>query len=277
MATHVLWFAVAFISALAVVETIRLAQATLPRRPGPRISTSRGGLTAVAASVVVFVVLALAYKSHAVAHADARVVKRLVPDRTKTVQDIATVVTTVGDLVPCFVVAGVLSILIFRRSRSWTAWVLPVVVLVQISVQTATVDTFHDHTLAQFTEHVSTAGAGVSAIPSGSVSRLLSLFVLAAALWRPYSETVAARLLDLGGVVVFIELFTRLYLSRHLLGDIVAGLALSIILVAVFGWIINLDRRTPSTDDVSSADQASVPMPRASVARKRPTTARDRD
>jgi membrane-associated phospholipid phosphatase len=59
-------------------------------------------------------------------------------------------------------------------------------------------------------------------------------------LWRRYDAIGARRLLDLGAVLVFVELVSRLYLGRHLLADIVGGFLLGIVLAVVGGWLLHL-------------------------------------
>jgi hypothetical protein len=143
-----------------------------------------------------------------------------------------------GDLIPSFTIATVLAILLFRRSQSLTAWLLPVVVLAEVTIQSAWLDTFHDFTIAQVFPFITIGGT--DGIPSGSMARLLSVFVLAAVLWGPHDARAARRIIDIGAVVIFVELVSRLYLARHLLADIVGGLLLGIVLSIVFGWIAHV-------------------------------------
>jgi membrane-associated phospholipid phosphatase len=244
--THLWWFVVVLGGALAVVGAVWLAQAGTP--PSGSASAPRSSGLVVLGCAAALVVLALLYRVHGIANLDSRIVSKLVPDRNAALNGFITTLTTMGDLVPSYLIAGVLAILIFRRTARWTAWLLPVVVLVQVAIQSAFLNTFNDLTMAQLAPGIVLGGS--DGIPSGSMARLLSLFLLAALLWRPTGAIAARRLVDLGAVLVFVELVTRLYLGRHFLADVLAGLLLGIVLTIAFGWLIFLaDNRSRPRDE----------------------------
>lgn len=257
MTTHLLWFVVVLGAGLTVVGSVWIAGASTP--PGGSRSGLRTSGTIAVGSALVLVFLALLYRVHAVARADARVVARLVPERKTTLDGLLSIVTTMGDLVPSFIIAGILEILVYRRTTRWTAWLLPLVVLVQVAIQTAFLDTFRDPTIAQIAPGI-TLGAS-DGIPSGSMARLLSVFLVAALLWRPVGVTAARRLTDLGAVLVFVELITRVYLARHFLADIVGGLLLGIVLTTAFGWLVYLADHRVRSNGARGAHAAGTAKP----------------
>jgi hypothetical protein len=229
--TAFVWFLIVLVSALAVSGAVALAQIAAPGLGSTvRWRTSLAVLAGAAVGLV--------GRVHAIADADARVVVKLVHARSSTLNTVVSVVTTVGDLVPSFALAGVLALLLYRRTGQLTAWVLPVVVLVEVAIQSEFLDIMHDPTMARLA-----VGATIGrsdGMPSGSVSRLFSLSLIAAILWRRHSSKISRGFIEFGSAVVFIALITRLYLARHLLADIVGGLLLGLILTVAFGWVLCL-------------------------------------
>jgi membrane-associated phospholipid phosphatase len=195
-------------------------------------------------SVAFLLLLGLLYRSHAIAKFDGRLPVKLVHDRGAAVTQIMSVATTTGDLIPSFAIAGVFALVFYQRTRLWQAWLLPLDILVQIAIQAAVINTMKDYSVARVWPGI-TIGGTDGGVPSGSMARLLSVFLLTAILWRPHNARIARRFTEIGLVVVLIELVTRMYLGRHFAGDIVAGLSLGVTLTVAFGWVFTvLQRRT---------------------------------
>jgi hypothetical protein len=249
--THLIWFCVIVLGAAGTIAAAHLTLAVVPT-PQRLGVTGRSAILTVVGAGVSLLVLGGLWRTHGIAKADGRAVARLAGDRGSTLDSILSVVTTMGDLVPCFVIATVLAVLLYQRLRSWTVIVLPVIVLLQVAIQIAFTKAFKDNTIHDVAPHVVLGGYG--AIPSGSVSRLLSIFLIAALLWQRYDPRGARRLVDYSLVLVVVELVTRLYLGRHLLGDIAGGLLLGVCLAVVFGWILHeVDLRWPARNVTRSA------------------------
>lgn len=90
---------------------------------------------------------------------------------------------------------------------------------------------------------------GIGTVPSGSVARLFSVFVLAGLLISATHPRVGRNMITVGGALVLVQAVTRLYLGRHLLGDIVGGALLGVALVAVAMMFLSR-RASPQQDDV---------------------------
>jgi membrane-associated phospholipid phosphatase len=241
MLTHTTWFLVVFASSLAVVGAYRLAAHAdgtdgsldqAPVRPGWRLR-----LGVVGGCVVLLLALALAWRVTAFAEVDADVVARLALGRNDSLNSFFLLITCIGDVVPCFLIASLLAVAYYQRTGRFRGFILQVLILVQLLVQTAMTVTFHDITMTDLYFSVPLGGSGT--IPSGSVSRLLSLFLVAATLWHSYSPRFERVLLSLAPLVVMTEIVSRLYLGRHLLADIAAGLLLGVILTVAFRWLLN--------------------------------------
>lgn len=254
MLSHFVWFLIVVGGALAVSGSAWLARRATPATGSP--VSVRSSATTFAIVAIALLILGAVWRVHAIAKADAHVVDRLVHDRGSTLTKIMSVVTTTGDLVPSMAIAGVIALYFYLRTRRFTAWVLPLVVFVEVLLQAGFLDAFHDPTIAHVMPGITVGGS--DGIPSGSMARLMAVFLLAAVLWRAHDAKVARRFSELGMAVVFIELVSRLYLARHFLADIAGGLLLGILLTIFFGWLLFLveQRREPAV-------QATTPAPTA--------------
>lgn len=237
MWTHTTWFLVVFASCVAVLGACRLAayadegDEVGPAQPGWRL---RVGI--VGGCLVALLALAIGWRVRAIAQVDGDVVANLVADRSAALNDVFTVVTTMGDVVPSFLIASLLAVAYYQQTGRARGFVLQLLVLVQLLIQTSMTSSFNDITLMDLHPSVPLGGSG--AIPSGSVSRLLSLVLVAATLWKGHSPRSARVLLSLAPILVVTEIVSRLYLGRHLLVDIAGGLLLGVILTVAFRWLL---------------------------------------
>lgn len=236
MLAQFVWFLIIVGGGFAVCSAAWLARRATPE-PGNTVSPRVAGTTFVLV-VVALLLLGALWRVHAIAKADARVVGQLAHKRGATFTEIANVLTTTGDFVPSLTIAGVIAVCFYLRSRRLTAVVLPLAVLVEVVLQAGFLNAFHDPTIAKVAPGLTIGGS--DGIPSGSMARLLSISLLAAALWSAHNAKVARRFAEFGMAVVFIELMTRLYLGRHFLADIVGGLLLGVLLTVFFGWLLHL-------------------------------------
>ena len=242
MGTHATWFLVVLASSLAVLGSCRLAaHAEKTGTAEPARSGRRVLLGVVGGALVALLALALAWRVHGIAQIDGSVVAHLVADRNPSLDTSFTVITTLGDVVPSFLIASLLAVVYFQQTGSIRGIVLELMVLVQLLIQTAMTDLFHDITLTDLDPSIPLGGSGT--IPSGSVSRLLSLLLVAATLWHGHSPRFERMLLSLAPVLVMTEIVSRLYLGRHLLADIAGGLLLGVILTVAFRLLLQLGVR----------------------------------
>lgn len=233
MAGAVLWCVVVLGMAIGVALTVTAFESALPETCASRSRVVR----LVALSVAGLLVLALLWRVEAIASADGSVVARMAQERGSTLTAIMSVVTTMGDVVPSFVISAVLALLIYLQGRHrLLAWVPPLLVLGSLAVQFSLGALFHDVTIAQVQASVPLGGTGT--IPSGSVTRLLSVFLVAAVLWGAHNVRGAQRLAALGGSLAVVQALSRLYLGRHLLGDMVGGMLLGLILAICAAWFL---------------------------------------
>lgn len=241
MGTHTAWFLVVFASSFAVAGACWLAALAVDAVDADDARAAGQGwrlrLGILGGCLLVLLALAFAWRVHAVAEIDANVVANLVGNRNAALDGIFTVVTTIGDVVPSFLLASLLAIAYYQQTGRFRGFVLELLVLVQLLIQTAMTVLFNDITLTDLDPSIPLGGSGT--IPSGSVSRLLSLFLVAATLWHSYSPRFERVLLSLAPLVVMTEIVSRLYLGRHLLADIAAGLLLGVILTVAFRWLLN--------------------------------------
>lgn len=233
MIASAVWCAVVLGTVIGTSLTIRAFEGALPEACKSWTSALRcAGLSAVA-----LFVLALLWRVRAIASADGSVVAEMAHQRTATMNVIMSVVTTVGDVVPIFAISAVLALLIHLQGRHrLLAWTLPLLVMVELVVQISFGKVLDDVTIAQVEPGTPLGGFGT--IPSGSVARLLSVFLVAAVLWGDHSVRGAQRLTALGGSLVLVQAFSRLYLGRHLIADIAGGLLLGLILAICAAWLL---------------------------------------
>jgi undecaprenyl-diphosphatase len=185
------------------------------------------------------IVLSVLLRFHWYAELDSHAIDLLARVRSAGLVSAFGIVTTMGDVVPCLLIATGLAMVFFRVTGDLVrSLVLPTVVLIQVLVQVALGKIFHDLTLDSIRPDLVIGGVGP--IPSGSVSRLFSIFLVASLLWSGYSAITASRLAIVGSLAVLVELVSRLYLGRHFLTDIVGGLLLGILLVVAAAWLLEL-------------------------------------
>ena len=233
MLAHTTWFFVFLGFSVAVLGACQLAAYADSAARG-----WRSRLAIVGGCVAALLVLALVWHSQGIAKIDGDVLAKLVGDRNASLNSIFSAVTTMGDTVPSFLLASLLAIAYYQRTGRARGFVLELMVLVQLVIQNSMPALFHDVTLTVLDPSVPIGGSGT--IPSGSVSRLLSIFLVAATLWHGYGSRAERVLLGLAPLVVMTEIVSRLYLGRHLLADIAAGLLFGVILTIVFRWVLQL-------------------------------------
>lgn len=219
-------------AATRLIETIR---------PAGGAASRRTALLAALASAVLLAGLAALYRIEAVADADGRAIKVLSQGRGEVLVQVCRVITTMGDAVPSLTVAGVLALWLLRvRGTGYWPMLLPVVVLAELLLQFGYAHLFDPLTLADVSPETVIDGSG--SIPSGSVARLFSMFLVAAMIRHRSANPVEPPdwLPTVGSCLVLVELMTRLLLGRHLLADIVGGLLLGSLLALVAGLLIGL-------------------------------------
>lgn len=250
MQAFVGWFVVLAASVAAVLASVELTM--IRARQGAR--PYRAGVLTILASAAALVVLALVWRIRRVADLDASVISLLAAKRNSVVTEVMTVVTTIGDPIPSFTIAAVLAVIVYLRGRHRVLPVLiPLAVVVELAAQILITNVFHDVTVAQLHPGLPLGGGGT--IPSGSVARLFSIFLIAALLLGARSAR-AHGLVALGSALVTIQLVSRLYLGRHLLADILGGLLLGIILARLAYFAIG--RSAPSTTEADPVEADSV-------------------
>ena len=231
--TAAILFAVAGVFAVTqVVETIQ---------PAAGRASRRAALLAALVSAVLLAGLAALYRIEAVAGADGRALTVLSGGRGEVLVQVCRVITTMGDAVPSLTLAGVLALWLLRvPGTGYWPLLLPVVVLVELLLQFGYDHAFEPLTLADVSPATVVDGSG--SIPSGSVARLFSMFLVAAMIRRRSASPADSGdwLVTLGGCLVLVELMTRLLLGRHLVADIVGGLLLGCFLALAAGLLLGL-------------------------------------
>jgi|GEM_PF-4734480 len=220
------WAVFVLVALVGITGSMRAVEAVT----GPRgIASRRGALISAAAAAVMLAGLGGLYRVRAVAEADGTLVKSLSTLRSPVLVQVFRVVTTMGDVIPCLIIAGALGIYLYRVTGT-SVWVLglPAMVLLEVFVQIGVAHVFHPFTLTDVMPHIVIDGSG--SIPSGSVARLLSLTLVAAMIRVGATGNAGRAIPTTGAIVVFIELISRLYLGRHLVGDLLAGLSLGVLL-----------------------------------------------
>lgn len=251
MRSHLAWFAVVLGGGLGVAGAFRLLQLAVPAE-NAREHVRRAAIVFLLCGVGLAILGAL-YKIHRIAEIDSRLAVELVADRSTALTQVMTIVTESGDVVPTFALSATLALVFYLRTNQIRAWLLPVVVFIQVVLQDGFLHVVHDWTLLEVSPGISIGGS--DGIPSGAMSRLLAIFAVAAFMWRPKAPIVAQRLLMVGAVVVLVELITRIYLGRHLLADIAGGLLLGVMLATAFGWLLLIiDAHRPATTGTSAVE-----------------------
>lgn len=246
MGSFTIWTVLALALVAAIGVTLQLAESTWT---GGLLAPLRARGIALVSAVAALLVLALVLKVEPVARADGAVIRVLSHSRGATLEKIMTILTTLGDAIPSFTIAMMLAVIIYRQGRHPFAWaLLPLVVIAELLVQIGMTNTFGDLTIADVAASVPSGNPGI--LPSGSVARLSSIFLVGALLWRSKSPLQSRTLVTIGGVLLVLQSVSRLYLSRHFLLDIVGGLLVGFALFLIASFLIG----RPSQIDLESRD-----------------------
>lgn len=229
------WAAVTALLVLAVHASVRYAE-RLSGLSGPPPAL-RGRLLALLGTGVLLGLLGLLYQLRPLAEADARLVAELAAARSDGLTSAMRIITTIGDTVPSYTIAAVLTLVLVRTSGIglWAA-VLPLVVLVELVVQFGFDQVFPVLSLTEVTESVAIDGSGV--LPSGSVARLFALALLTAVLLVRAGRRPTG-LAETAAVLVTVQAVSRLYLGRHFVGDVLGGLLLGLALVLAVSLLLS--------------------------------------
>jgi membrane-associated phospholipid phosphatase len=220
------WFLVLLVTTAGIVGCLYLAESAWT---GGALASIRNRALAFGVAMVAFVGLSLLYRVESIAKLDAEVIQSMCTSRNERLIELMSYLTTMGDVVPSFTIATILAVLVLRQGVHRFAWMLlPLIVFVQTVIQFAVTKAFDDKTIGDFYPDIALGGVGT--IPSGSVARLTSIFLIAAFLWHAHDERGSRNLVTLGGVLIAVEAISRLYLGRHLLVDIACGLLLGLAL-----------------------------------------------
>lgn len=237
MGSLAVWCLLVLVVAGGVGATLRVAESTWT--DGFMAPKSARGL-AIVAFALLLMLLALLLRIGPIARADGSVVRILSHSRDDTLVKIMTVLTTLGDTVPSLTIAAALSVIIYRQgAHPLACWILPLVVLVELVVQVTMGKFLGDLTISDVASGVVTGGYGY--LPSGSVARLSSIFLVAALLWHTTNRSQSRALLTIGGVLLVLQSVSRLYLGRHLVLDIAGGLLLGLDLFLVVSFVVRRD------------------------------------
>ena len=246
MGSFTIWCALTLVLSVAIGVTLQLAESTWT---GGVLASLRARTVGLVASAVALLAFALVLKLEAVARADGSVVRLLSHSRGDTLVKIMTILTTLGDAIPSFTLATMLAVIVYRQGRHPLAWaLLPVVVLAELLVQVGMTNTFGDLTIATSLRRIPSGNPGI--LPSGSVARLSSIFLVAALLWRSHSPLQSRTVVTIGGVLLVLQSVSRLYLGRHLLLDIVGGLLVGFALFLLASYVVG----RPSQVDLQRRD-----------------------
>lgn len=240
MLSFIIWFIVLAASVVAVAGAAHIAEESAM---GKRYCAIRSYVAIGCGAAVALAGISLLWRSHAVARLDSRGVSKMADARGQTLQSIMDIATTLGDAIPSLLIAMVLALVIFRlRRRSTLVLLIPLAVIAELAIQIGMTKIFHDVTLTQVAPDIVTGKSGT--IPSGSVARLLSIFLIAGRLWRPRGDFCPSALVTVGCGLVMLQITTRLYLGRHLIADIAAGILLGVLLERSAALLLELvDRR----------------------------------
>lgn len=246
MLSAILWFATitgfSVLTALAIGASRWIATEPQGTRRWARL------LGGIVIACVTLTAVALLLRIPQFAELDATVVRNMTDDRSAGLVSLFTTVTTMGDVVPCYVIACSLALWYYLTvAKSPLVLILPLVIIVEIGIQFAMAHAFGDPSLSTVRAGINIGGSGP--LPSGSTARLFSVFTIASAMWATTESNVSPRILATGGVLVVVELTSRLYLGRHFVTDIVAGLLLGLLL-ATAGLFALRGLSSRATDDV---------------------------
>ncbi len=246
MTTELVYFAVTLVLTTAVAGSLMVVMWT----GGQVYHSVLGGWARwgpIAAAVLAMAAIAIALRVDAVAEADGRIVEKLAEARAPGLDDVFSLVTRMGDVIPSYTIAAALAIaLMVSTRRLLTPWLLILVVVIEIALQFLLADhVFENVTIDVVEPMVPLDGAGSN--PSGATARLFTLFLVAAAICRPDHQRAARAFLVAGAVITLVEVISRLYLGRHLILDIFGGLFLGLVLTisaaAVVAALAPLERR----------------------------------
>lgn len=239
MLALVTWTLLFLISAVLVAVVLTLAESAWA---GGRFGSTRDRLVGAAISAAVLLLIAVVYQARSLAVPDGHVVERIAASPDAPIAHLMTFVTLLGDSVPSLVIASGLAVIIFRQGRhTYMCAILPILVLAELYIQLGMWKVFDDATIGTLHPLVPIGAPGQ--IPSGSVARLLSIFLVASLLWSAYDVRGARRIATLGGVLTLVQIASRLVLGRHLYADLVAGMALGLFLTLLATALVEL----PST------------------------------
>lgn len=241
---------VLLVAGTAVCGVVFLAESAWT---GGLLASLRNRLLAAGGCVLFLIVVAAAYESKALASPDGHLVARVSGSRGSALTNLMTYVTLLGDSVPSVLIATVLAVIIHRQGvHLYASAILPVVVVAELCVQLGMWKIFNDVTIR--TLHPDVPLSGVGQLPSGSVARLLSIFLVAALLWYSYDARGSARIATLGGVLTLVQIVSRLELGRHLFADILAGIVLGLLLTLAVTFIVRVSPRATASPSGSGPD-----------------------
>jgi hypothetical protein len=239
MVALVVWTAVILLAIVGIAITMSLGQGVWT---GGALSAMPMRVAVLASAAVALILLGGLWKVRSLADADAAVVERLAQSRGDTLVTLMSAFTTLGDAIPSLVIAGMLSVLVFQQGHHRIlCFVLPVLILVELVIQAGMGSVFHDFTIGSLSPD--TPEGGIGTIPSGSVARLSSMFLVTACMWHSTDARGSRRLVSIGSVLLVLQSVSRLYLGRHLVADIVAGLFLGLLLTLVFVTLVQFAGR----------------------------------
>jgi undecaprenyl-diphosphatase len=222
---------------VAMQRSVTLADAR-PARPSRRIEIASVNVTppllvpVAALSLALYALLAMLISQPLVQAADhaARAWVRML--QQDTLLSAMETVTTLGDyrgLVPLIVLS---SLVLWRGNRPW-ALALPVLMAGTGVLQWIT----------KWAADRPRPDATPWGFPSGHVFSLVVLFALMAYLVQRASHRRGPRLAVLGGAaVVIVVAFSRLYLDKHWLSDLVGGLAIGTTYSLLAIWLVEAVR-----------------------------------
>lgn len=230
MTSAIAWFAILTATAVAIVSchdaVLRLGASHVRLKGVPLL------WCAAVVSLSLTAVLCVLLRIHAYASLDAKIVDSLARERSDALTTIFKLVTTLGDLVPSLLLAFLVGMGLWLTQRVSRRIVvaIPTVVLIEIALQFLLIRLFRDPTIGQLEPHLSLGAAG--AAPSGATARLLILSLFASRIVGA-SGHIRRGPAVLAPSMVLIEVTSRLYLGRHFVTDIAAGLSTGVLVFLV--------------------------------------------